>query len=85
MITMRKHINKKGIEAMENRLNTLLKLLKCKKEKDYPMRFQMFGYPILMIGNPEELKGRILELKDVLNIINITEVIGNGNRKPNNE
>jgi len=57
----------RGCEAFFKRLESL-KILEENDKLEYPCQFIMFGFPALKIDSKEELKGRIKEIQDVLNI-----------------
>lgn len=57
----------KRYKAFSNRLESF-KNLEENDKLEYPCKFMIFGFPTLEINSKEELKGRIKEIQDVLNI-----------------
>ena len=55
-----------GCDAFETRLISLKDILDT--NKDYPLTLRMFGFPGLNVNCKEELKSRIDELQDLLNV-----------------
>jgi len=64
-----KYYTKKGIELLNNRLKTLIRLYDS--ATFYPLNLEFNGMPRLMVKSKEELYGRILEIKDFLMIMSI--------------
>ena len=63
--------SKPTTEVLLNRHTNLLALLN--KHLEYPFKVRMVGFPLLQLHSEEDLKSRIRELSDILNI-RVTEI-----------
>lgn len=67
---MKIHFTEKGIKALRKKLETSLRFYN-EEEKEpvkYPIEHTMLGFPKWRVDSREELRGRIMELAQLLNL-----------------
>ena len=67
-----KYYTEKGIEALSNRLKTIYSIYLDAKEEQYPLKFQMLGFPPLELESKEQCLGHVREIEQIL-LCNIGE------------
>ncbi len=67
---LKKYFTDDGIKALKKKLESSLRFYN-EEEKNpvkYPIKHTMFGFPEWIVDSKEELRGRIMELTQMLNI-----------------
>lgn len=67
-----KYYTENGIKTLENRLKNIYAIYLETPEDEYPLSFQMLGFPPLVLTSKEECLGHVNELKQIL-MVNIEE------------
>ena len=70
----RDYYTKKGVNALEHRLKSLVGLYL--KQKVFPCSFMMLGFPRLKVHSKEHLEGMIDDLCQILGVKNVHVIYG---------
>lgn len=71
--TRTKYYHQEGIDALSNRLKSIYAIWKTTSEDKYPVRFDILGFPPLVLESKEQANGHINELLQIL-MVSIEEV-----------
>lgn len=63
---LNEYFTKHGVDALETRLKSLLKVYV--NNQHYPLTFRMYGFPTVNIDNKDVHKGMINNLKEILGV-----------------